>query len=308
MLARTLAAPPSPSSGAWKVAAGYALIVLIWGTTWYGIRTQVNGTAPHLAAALRMGAAALVFLAIAATMKLPLRLNRAQMAPVLLQGISFFGLNYLGVYAGSQYLTSGVVAVVFSISVPFNILAEWAMNGAQPRAAVIAAAVIGMLGIGIVFSHEVGHAFAGQGAWWGAALVVASAAIVAVGNVLATRLSASELGPVRLNAFGMIAGTGTMLLWGAASGASWSLEITPAWLAGYAYLVLIGTVLAFGIYMKILPLIGSVAGAYVVVLSPIVALGISHLLEGFPLESTTLLGAALLLMGHSMLAARRRRG
>ena len=104
------------------VGFGYLLVVLIWGTTWYGIQTQVNGTSPHLAVASRLGIASLIFFAIAVALKQPLRLTMSQARKVLVQGVCFFGFNYLTVYAATQYLTSGVVAVLFSAVVPFNIL------------------------------------------------------------------------------------------------------------------------------------------------------------------------------------------
>jgi drug/metabolite transporter (DMT)-like permease len=285
----------------WQIAVGYLAVVLIWGTTWFAIRSQLNGTAPHVAVAMRIGAASLLFFLLAWGLGRPLRLERRHAIPVLVQGICFFGLNYAAVYAGEQYLTSGVVAVIFSVSVPFNIVGEWVASRTRPRIGVVAAALIGMIGIALVFSGELERAMVSQHAWWGAGLIVFAAAIVAVGNVLATRIAATEFGAVRLNAYGMAVGATTILLWGYTSGAAWSLTITPAWLAGYGYLVLIGSVLAFWIYMRILPAIGSVAGAYVVVLSPIVAIGISVLFEALPLRVSTFGGIALLLIGHSLL-------
>jgi drug/metabolite transporter (DMT)-like permease len=289
------------------VGAGYPLVVLIWGTTWFGVHAQVNGTAPHVAAGLRLGVASLIFFAIAAWMRMPLRPRREQIVPIVIQAMCFFGFNYVAVYTASQYLTSGVLAVVFSICVPFNLIADWAIHGTRPRAATVAAAIAGVAGIALVFEAELERAVLTRDALWGATLGVFAAAIVAIGNVLASRLAATDLGAVRLNAFGMAAGTAAILLWGAASGAPWTLEITSAWLGSFAYLVVVGSVVAFGVYMKILPAVGVVAGAYVVVLAPVVAIGISAVFEGFPLRPTTLLGVPLLLIGHSILIVQRRR-
>ncbi len=290
----------------WWVGLGYLLVVLIWGTTWYGIHTQVNGTSPHLGVAFRMGVASIIFFAIAGALRVPLRLTPYQARQVVIQGICFFGLNYLAVYAGAQYLTSGIVAVLFSVFVPLNILVEWLLYGERPRLIVVAAAVIGVTGIAMVFSTELARASLSATALWGAALILFSAILVALGNVLATRLVSSELSPLVLNAYGTAVGTAAILLWALISGAPWSLTITPTWLMGLSYLSLVGTVLAFGIYMKILPIVGSVAGAYTAVLSPIVAIGISSVLEGLPLTVVTFAGVALLLIGHSLLAAQRR--
>jgi drug/metabolite transporter (DMT)-like permease len=130
---------------------------------------------------------------------------------------------------------------------------------------------------------------------------MASAVLVSVGNVLSAQLMNSKLSWVYVNAFGMAVGSIAALLWGTFSGGDWTLEITTSWLQGYGYLVIVGSVLAFGIYMQILPIVGTTAGAYVTVLCPVVALGISVVLEGLSLQFTTVAGALLLLLGHSVL-------
>ncbi|HEX5045841.1 MAG TPA: DMT family transporter, partial [Gammaproteobacteria bacterium] len=139
------------------IALGYASVVLIWGMTWYGVHTQVNGTSPHVAVALRLGTASLVFFAIALAQRLPLRLRRGQLLPVVLQGALYCGLNYVAVYVASRYLTSGVIAVMFSMTVPFNIVAERAIYGTRFTPSVALAALVGMLGIALVFGGELAH-------------------------------------------------------------------------------------------------------------------------------------------------------
>ena len=294
-------------SAPWSLAVslGYAAVVLIWGTTWYGIHTQVNGTSPQVGVALRMAAASLIFLAIAAATRQSLRLTAAHYKLIGIQGLCFFGLNYLAVYAGTQYLTSGVVAVIISVTVPLNIFVEWVVYGARPKFALIIAAAVGMCGISLVFSGELSGALANQGAAWGASLVVVAAALIAVGNIVSAHLMSARLSWVSVNALGMAVGSAAVLVWGVASGASWQLELDLSWLSGYVYLVVIGSVAAFGIYMKILPAVGATAGAYTTVLSPVVALLISALLEGFELQPTIYVGVILLLLGHTLLIRQR---
>ena len=289
------------------IAIGYLCVVLIWGTTWYGVHTQVNGTSPHVAVALRLGTASLVFFAIALAQRLPLTLRRDQVPPVVIQGTIYCGLNYVAIYVASQYLTSGVIAVLFSMTVPFNIVAERVMHGTRFTVYVVLAALVGMAGIALVFSGELERALHAQNVLFAGALALLSAAMVAVGNVIAARLAATDLGGIRQNAYTLAAGTVSILLYGAVSGSPWTLEVTPTWLAGYAYLVSAGTVLAFAIYIWILPAIGSVAAAYIVVLSPAVAIGISAALENLTLGPSTLAGVALLLVGQSLLVTSRTR-
>lgn len=291
--------------GRFGIAFGYGLVVLIWGTTWYGVQTQVNGTAPHVAVVLRLALSSVIFFALAIVTGQSLRLRRAQLGIILVQGMCFFGFNYIAVYTASQHITSGVLAVLFSITVPFNIIADRVISGARARLSIVLAALTGVAGIALVFAGELEQALATRDAVFGASLAITAAAVVAVGNVLAARFASVQVGAIRLNAFGLAAGTLMILLWGLVSGAPWSLHVTPSWLAGLAYLVVIGSVVAFGIYMKILPAVGPVAGAYVVVLSPVIALAISAVLEGLSLGLNSVIGVALLLIGHSILVLQR---
>ena len=289
------------------VSVGYLLVVLIWGTTWYGIHTQVNGTSPHIGVALRMGAASLIFVVIGVATKQPWRLTVSQMRLVAIAGMCFFGLNYLAAYAGSQYLTSGVVAVILSLTVPLNLFAEWVIRGQRPNVAMIVAATLGMGGISLVFGSELENALSGGMRWWGAGVVASSAILVAIGNVISAELMSTRLSWIVVNAFGMAIGCVVTLAWGAVAGSPWVIQPTASWLMGYAYLVLLGSVAAFGIYMKILPTIGTTAGAYVTVLSPVLALLVSAALEGFSIRPTTYAGVALLLLGHTFLIRQRSR-
>jgi len=288
------------------VSAGFALVVVIWGTTWFAIHAQLNGTAPLVSVAIRTAAASALFFLIAIARGERLRLPRETLLAALVPGMCFFGINYLAVYEGSVYLTSGIVAVLFGIAVPFNIVAEWMLAGVKPKLSSWLAAAVGMLGIGLVFSAELEAALRLEGALIGAALVVFAAAVVSVGNVLSARLVAGRISPVALNAYGSAIGACTIVLWGGLSGTDWTLNATPSWGIALAYLILIGSVLAFWIYMTVLPRIGSVAAAYQVVLSPVVALCLSAAFEGLQLGVSVFAGIALLMIGNTLLIRGRR--
>jgi drug/metabolite transporter (DMT)-like permease len=289
------------------VAIGYAIVVLIWGTTWYGIHTQVNGTSPHVGVALRMGTASVIFVLVALARRQSLALGIRDLWMVAVAGVCFFGLNYIAVYSGAQYLTSGVVAVILSLTVPLNLVADWLIRGVRPDGGSVGAALLGLVGISLVFASELQSVIVSATHWWAASIVAASAILVAVGNVVSAQLMSSKVSWIVVNASGMAIGCVAALAWGLLAGSHWVFEYSPTWLAGFVYLVVLGSVVAFGIYMRILPTIGTTAGAYVTVLSPVLALLVSGLLEGLALHVTTFAGTGCLLLGHTLLIRRRAR-
>ncbi len=302
----TVSTSEKAASKLW-VVLGYCTVVLIWGTTWFAVRTQVNGTSPHVAVVLRLVCASVIYFSLLAISGRPMRLRREQIRHVLIQGVCFYGINFVAVYSASQYLTSGVLAVVFSVMVPFNILAQWLVERRWPRLPLVVAALIGCIGIALVFGHELAGTALSAEIYRGAALAVTAAVTVAVGNVVAANLMTTDIGMLRLNAYGFGIGALAIVLWGFVSGASWSIELSPSWLAGFGYLTLIGSVAAHGIYISLLPEVGVIAGAYIVVLAPVIAVGISAIFEDFKLGLTTVAGVVLLLVGHSILVIRGRR-
>jgi drug/metabolite transporter (DMT)-like permease len=294
---------PPVAARAWTpwVTAGYALVVLIWGTTWFGIQIQLNGTSPHVSVGLRMAVASLIFFAIAIVRGEPLRLSRNTLLTALIPGVCFFGINYVAAYEGSRFLTSGVAAVVFGTAIPFNIVAERIIAGVRAPLSSWIAATTGMLGIALVFSADLEAALSSDLAYRGAALIAFSAAIVSIGNVLSAQLLERDMSAITINAYGMAIGTFTIFLWGLVSGADFQLILTPTWAVGFTYLVLVGSVLGFWTYMMLLPRIGPLSASYQVVLSPVVALFLSAAMEDFELGLPVFVGIALLLIGNSIL-------
>ena len=53
--------------------------------------------------------------------RLPLRFSPREHYFMALQGLPLFSLNYIAVYLAELYLSSGLVAVVFSLIIVFNV-------------------------------------------------------------------------------------------------------------------------------------------------------------------------------------------
>src|ERR1035438_3520836 len=98
----------------------YLLAVLIWGSTWLVIKFQLGVVPPTVSVAWRFALAALMLLAYCAFRRRPLAFSARDHLWIALQGVLLFGLNYAGIYLSEQYLTSGLVAVAFSIMTFMN--------------------------------------------------------------------------------------------------------------------------------------------------------------------------------------------
>ena len=91
--------------------SSYALLVVIWSSTWVAIKFGLEETPPLLGAGIRFCVAGLVLLGIAAALRRSLRTD-ALLAGVL--ALLPFAVAYGLIYWGEQHIPSGLAAVLYA--------------------------------------------------------------------------------------------------------------------------------------------------------------------------------------------------
>ncbi|WP_426417903.1 DMT family transporter [Aestuariirhabdus sp. LZHN29] len=279
----------------------YLSTVFIWGSTFFAIKFQLGEVATEVSIAYRFAIAAFVLMLWCRLMRMPMRFGLRQHLWMLLQGLTLFGFNYMVVYWATSDLTSGLIAVVFSTIVLMNIANGALFFGKRPAPSVLAGALIGLVGICLVFLPEFAYLDANGAALKGILLSVLGTFIASLGNMVSARNQLANLPVVQTNAYGMAYGAAALGLVALAQGIPFSYEPTLAYTGSLIYLALFGSVLAFGGYLTLLGRIGAEKAAYAMVLFPIVALGISTAFEGYQWSLEALLGVALVFAGNVLI-------
>ncbi|HEY7754429.1 MAG TPA: DMT family transporter [Steroidobacteraceae bacterium] len=278
----------------------YAIVVLIWGTTWYAIKFQLGVVAPEISLVYRFGlAAVIVFLyarATGASLRLPWREHRY----VAIQGLTLFCLNYWLTYLSTQHLTSGLVAVLFTAIIFLNLVNARIFFGTPIEARVMLAAGAGMLGVGLLFLPELQAAIGNHVVIEGALLALAGTYLASLGNMAATRNARQGLSVVTANAYGMAYGTLGLAVIAFLRGTPVAFEQSWSYVLSLLYLSLAGTSLAFGLYLVLMRRIGPARAAYTSVLFPVVALAVSTAFEGYRWSVPALIGLAVLVAGNAL--------
>jgi drug/metabolite transporter (DMT)-like permease len=83
-----------------------------------------------------------------------------------------------------------------------------------------------------------------------------------------------------------------------ASGAEWTFDARPAYAVSLAYLAVCGSVVAFVTYFALLKRVGAGPSSYTAVGTPVIALLLSTLLEGYRWTPVAVAGAALAVTGN----------
>ena len=291
-----------------QVIALYALVVLIWGSTWAAIPYQLGDVAPELSVAYRFGIAALALYGYAALSGRKLRLATETLPMVFLQGALLFSLNYFLVYYGTARITSGLVAVLFSVIVLTNAVFERLFFKTPIDARLLAAGALGMGGIAMIFWPEVSKISLADDTVVGILLVLASVTCASLGNMTAVVNSTRRGLPVlAVNAHAMAFATVLSFLIAMLLGREVTFSIEQGYLLSLAYLAIFGSAIAFGGYLALIRRIGPARAAYSSVLFPVVALTISTLIEGYRWTLVAGVGIILTLAGNWLILSSRKK-
>jgi drug/metabolite transporter (DMT)-like permease len=276
----------------------FAACVLIWGTTWLGIKFQLDALAPEPGVALRFLCAA-VFLAgfcrwRGIAMRFPVRIH----ALFATQGLAGFCVSYVLIYHAERYIVSGLVAVGYAASPLANLVLARVLFGTPMSPRVAMGGALGLAGIVLIFLHEFARLSIDETLLAGAVLTMTAVFLSSVAGMAATRYHQLGVHGWAPLTWAMLYGGGATALFALVSGRSFSIVWSTPFVASFIYLVVGGSILAFGAFYALVHRLGVARAGYVGVMTPIVALIVSSLFEGFDWSAPTLFGVALAVAGN----------
>lgn len=285
----------------------FAIVTLIWGSTWIVIRDQLAVVPPSWSVSYRFLTAGVAMLAYAAWRGERVRLDARGLGFAVLLGLFQFALNFNFVYRAEEHITSGLVAVVFALLlVPNAVLGRIFLNQPLGRQLLIGSGVA-MGGIALLFVHEARVAPRGTGeVLIGIVLTLIAVMSASIANVMQ--------GTATARAYPMAPMLGVAMLAGATidAGFAWAtvgppvIEWRPAYLIGILYLGVMASAVAFTLYFQLIRVIGTAKSAYSSVIVPVIAMLLSTLFEDYRWSVLAAGGAALAMAG--LVIALRARG
>ena len=277
--------------------AAFIFLALVWGSTWLVIKDQISAVPSAWSVVWRFVLAATAMSAFALLRRERMRLTGREMAVAIAMGFFQFSLNFQLIYKSEHYLTSGLVAVVFALMiVPNAILARLVLGAALTRR-FLAGSAIALAGIALLMLHEYRIAPPNSGVTTGVLLVTGAIFSVSIGNLLQATQTARAVPVVSLMAWGMIWGVVASGVYAIISVGAPVLDPRPAYLAGIAYLGLVGSALTFPLYSQLIRDWGPGPAAYNGVAVPVVAMILSTLFEGYQWSLLAGGGAVLAMAG-----------
>ena len=268
---------------------------LIWASTWHAILYQLGPVPAVNSVAWRFALASVLLFALAVwrgeRLLQPWQVHRR----LALTGAVQYGLNYWCVYQAERWIPSGLVAVLFSLMVFGNAATGAWLFGQPVTRRFVAAAGVGVAGVALIFWPEVmsagGRSDAGRGLVYGVAAVAGACA----GNAMTLTQTRRGVPLVPMLAWSMGYGALSLIAAAGVAGVGWQVGTALSWWVSLLYLAALGSVAAFLMYFKLAQREGPARAALTSVLTPVIALAVSALLEGWRPTVLSLAGMALCL-------------
>jgi drug/metabolite transporter (DMT)-like permease len=275
----------------------FALLVVIWSSTWVAIKVGLEETPPLLGAGVRFAAAGLLLLAITAVRR---RSLQTDVPLALLLAALPFATAYGLIYWGEQHIPSGLAAVLFgAMPLYVALLATRLLPDERVTPRLVGGFAVALAGLAVGFSEslELGD---DDLALAGAVAVSLSPVASAAGNV-AIKRRAARLDAVVLNGWAMLAAGAVLLLLAVLAedvgAAAWSAQA----LGAIGYLAVVGSAVPFVVLTVLLGRLPATTMAVLPLLLPFGALALGAAVYDEALTGAALAGAAL--VGAGLLVA-----
>lgn len=300
------AAPPKAAKVTGAAWAALAIVYVVWGSTYLGIRIVVETMPPFLSAGARFITAGLLLAGVVAWRHGPaaLKATRAELGSAALIGLLLIlGGNGLVVLAETS-VPSGLAALLVA-AVPMWLVVLRTATGDRPPLRTLGGVLLGLAGLAVLTSPGL----SGTVRLSGVLLVLAASVLWSLGSFSASRLKLPG-NPFTGSAYQMLAGGTGGIFVGLVRGEHRGLDpagfSTASWLA-LGYLVVFGSLVAFTSYAWLLqaaPL--SLVSTYAYV-NPVVAVALGALILDEALTWPIVLGGVIVVAAVCVIVSTERK-
>jgi len=280
-----------------KARVVWLILCCIWGSTWLFIKLGL--------ADLRFLVASLILSALILARGVRWPRSRRDWYLIAIVGLLQFTLNYGLVFWGEQYIPSGLAAVLQSTFPAFGlVIAHLYLPYERLTTRKVFGVLMGVVGVAIIFSDQL--TIAGHLALLGSVALVASAFFGAYSNVL-VKAYAREIDPQVLAAGQMIFGFPPLLIIGIVTeGNPFRFHWTMTAVISLAYLVVVGSVIAFALYYWLVRHMEVTKTMLIALVTPVVAVLLGMIVLHEKLNWRLFVGAACIISGIGLIVLRNR--
>ena len=270
----------------------YIVTLILFGSTWVVVKIGLQSVPPFTFAVVRFVLAFVILGTVFSIWKFRLPQIPHIRRKIFVAGFLMYGLNFLFIYIGQQYIQASLAAVIFA-TMPFftGIISHLLLPNERLQRHVVIGMIVGFVGTLALFSKNLSL----DGPVLGMLSLLLSSIFCSWATVLIKR-DLNDIPPVQLSILqipmGLIVLVPPMLF-----ELPLKFEFSTTSLVSLFYLAILGTGVAFMGWYYLLKRVSAVALSLMTFLEPLVAMGLGYLLLQEKLESHFLIGGALILIG-----------
>lgn len=276
-----------------SLPAAFVSVILIWSTTPLAIKWSALGIGFSFAVFSRMAIGVLLCAVVLAVFRIPFPLHRKALHAYLAGGLSMFAAMAL-TYWSSQFVSSGMIAVLFGLSPLITSLgaALWLKEEALTPIK-LAGMLLGVLGLLLVFSGGLGLA---EGSALGMFALLMAVVSQSLGLVGLKRIDDDS--PPLATTLGILIVSLPLFFaaWWMADGHV-PEDVSERSVAATLYLGTFGSVLGFALYYYLIKHMDTGRVALITLITPVLALLLGHGLNNEAVLPQVWLGTASIVSG-----------
>lgn len=280
----------------WVVAIAYILVVLIWSTTPITVKWSGEGVSYLFGIVVRMAIGAIVALILVMIKFNKLPLDKSSCKAYTAAAVALFG-GMMPVYWGAQYVTSGLISVIFGISpivtgyLAWRFIQEQSINGMK-----ILGAIAGIAGLVIIFVEDTP---ADDNYLYGVIAITVAVIMHAASAVWVKSMKVS-IPALSIVAGGLLFSMPLFIAVYLIFAPSVPEVIPAKALWSIVYLGVVGSVIGFVCYYFLLKNLPASSVALVTLITPVTALWIGNVMNNENITNNIYIGTCFVLMGLAL--------
>lgn len=286
-----------------KAAAygAFAIVCVVWGTTYLGIRIALETIPPLLLTGSRFTAAGLIMLLIAKLRGNAIPRDFRTLANLAFVGFLLVGVGNLAVVWAEQWVPSGLAALLVATA-PFwmAIIEALRKNGERLERRGVIGMLIGFVGVAMLVTP--GGGMTGK---WSAAFLLGALAIQIGGaswqyGSAHAKYQLKHVPLLTSSALQMLFGGLFVTIAGFAIGEGPQFVVTPRTLSALVYLTIFGSVIAYSAYVFALAHMRTTHTSLYAYVNPVVAVFLGWLILSEPLTWVSVVAMVIILAGVAL--------
>jgi drug/metabolite transporter (DMT)-like permease len=292
-----------------RIILAFALLYVLWGSTYLAMRVIVRDMPPYVAGTVRYLVSGPIMLAACALMGRKISLNRRDLGRLLVISVLLLSTGNIGVLWGEEYVSSGLASLIVALVPIWVVMIEaWVFRAGRMTAKGLVGLAVGIVGLLVLLWPRIASGtHLGQLELLGAGILAGASLLWALGSVFSHRFNLTvdvfASAAWQMTLAGSVNGV-IALVTGQFQRTHWT---RPA-ITGIGYLIVFGSWIGYTAYIYLLEHVPTPKVATYAYVNPIVAVFLGWIILHEQVDAYMLVGTAIIIASVALVNTSRLKG